>query len=79
MTNDQRGRDQTRARERARLRGFGIHLLGYFVVMAALVAVTLAANPETTPWFVLPMVAWGGVLAIHVAYVMGLFGGSAGP
>ena len=78
MTNDQPGRDQTRERERARLRGFGIHLLGYFMVMAALVAVNLATSPET-PWVVWPMVGWGGVLAIHVAYVVGLFGGFAEP
>jgi hypothetical protein len=25
------------------------------------------------PWFLLPMIGWGGVLAIHAAHVMGLF------
>lgn len=58
---------------RRRLRGFLNHLIGYLVVMVALVAVNFAFTPET-PWFVWPMVGWGGVLAIHVAYVMGLFG-----
>ena len=56
-----------------RLRGFLVHLVGYFVVMAALVAVNLAASPEN-PWFVWPLVGWGGVLAFHAAHVMGLFG-----
>ncbi len=55
------------------LRGFLVHLVGYFVVMAALVAVNLATNPEN-PWFVWPLVGWGGVLAFHAAHVMGLFG-----
>ena len=59
---------------RRRLKGFGYHLMGYFLVMAGLVAFNLIAMPET-PWFVWPGVGWGGVLAIHTAYVMGLFGG----
>ena len=58
---------------RRRLRGFGIHLVGYFVVMAVLVTVNLVAMPEN-PWFVWPGVGWGGVLALHAAYAMGLFG-----
>ena len=60
---------------RRRLRGFGWHLAGYFVVMAALVAVNLLTD-STTPWFVWPGVGWGGVLAVHAAYAMGLFGGT---
>ena len=60
---------------RRRLRGFGLHLAGYFAVMAALVAVNLAATPEN-PWFVWPGVGWGGILAFHAAYAMGLFGSS---
>ena len=59
---------------RRRLKGFGIHLVGYFLVMAGLVAFNLIAMPDN-PWFVWPGVGWGGVLAIHAAYVMGLFGG----
>ncbi len=58
---------------RRRLRGFGIHLVGYFVVMGLLVAVNLLTAPEN-PWFVWPGVGWGGILAVHAAYVMGLFG-----
>ena len=60
-------------RARSRLKGFLAHLAGYFVVMAVLVAVNLGTNPET-PWFVWPMVGWGGVLAFHAAFAMGLFG-----
>jgi 2TM domain-containing protein len=59
------------------LRGFRIHLLAYFAVMAVLVVVNLATGPAN-PWFVWPMVGWGGVLAIHAAYAMGLFGGGGG-
>ncbi len=39
---------------------------------AALVAVNLLTSPRT-PWFVRPMVGWGGVLALHGAHAMGLF------
>lgn len=58
---------------RRRLRGFGLHIFGYIMVMSALVVVNLAVTPETV-WFVWPGVGWGGVLAIHAAYAMGLFG-----
>ncbi len=59
---------------RRRLRGFGLHLMGYFLVMVILVPVNFLTTPEE-PWFVLPMVGWGSVLALHVAWVMGLFDG----
>jgi hypothetical protein len=62
------------AQAREKLRGFAIHLLAYFVVMAALVAVNLTRNPEYA-WSLFPVVAWGAVLAVHAAWVMGLFGG----
>ena len=58
---------------RRRLRGFGLHLVGYFLVMGLLVTVNLIAAPEN-PWFVWPGVGWGGILAVHAAYAMGLFG-----
>lgn len=61
---------------RRRLRGFGRHLIGYFAVMIVLVAVNFATTPDN-PWFMWPMVGWGGVLAIHAAYAMGLFDGSS--
>lgn len=57
-----------------RLKGFGLHLLTYIVLIAILVPVNLFIFSETI-WFPFPMVAWGSVLALHVAYVLGLFGG----
>ena len=59
-------------RGRRRLRGFVIHLALYFAVSIVLVVVNHATDPSR-PWFVWPMVGWGGILAFHVAYVMGLF------
>ncbi|MBM3565942.1 MAG: 2TM domain-containing protein [Alphaproteobacteria bacterium] len=65
--------DQVQHRqERRRLVGFGRHLAMYFAAMIVLVAVNMAWTPEN-PWFMWPMVGYGGVLAIHAAYVMGLF------
>ncbi len=66
--------DEKMPQARHRLRGFVLHLLGYFVVMVALVPLNYVLSPED-PWFVLPMVGWGSVLALHVAWVMGLFDG----
>lgn len=60
------------AAARRRLKGFGVHLLAYFAAMAVIVPLNLMTDPENR-WFVLPLVGWGSVLAIHVAYVMGLF------
>jgi len=59
-------------RLKRRLRWFAIHLLGYTMVAAVLIVVNLATMPETL-WAVLPVVGWGAVLALHAAYVMGLF------
>ena len=59
---------------KGRLRGFGIHLALYFLIMGVVLTVNFIYWPDN-PWFVLPMVGWGGVLALHVAYAMGLFGG----
>jgi uncharacterized membrane protein YdbT with pleckstrin-like domain len=56
-----------------RLRGFVQHLIGYFAVMAVLVAVNLLTTPQR-PWFVWPLVAWMAPLAVHAAYAMHLFG-----
>lgn len=69
-------RDSGHSSGERRLRGFRTHLAGYFVVMAALVVANLATGPAN-PWFVWPLVGWGGVLAIHAAHAMGLFGGGA--
>ncbi len=66
--------DEKTPQARHRLHGFVLHLLGYFVVMVALVPLNYFLSTED-PWFVLPMVGWGSVLALHVAWVMGLFDG----
>jgi hypothetical protein len=55
-----------------KLRGFVRHLVAYFVVSGLVFAVNIAVAPEST-WFLLPVVSWGSVLALHVAYVMGFF------
>ena len=65
------------SRAAARLRGFKLHLLAYFAVVAALVVINLLRTPDTI-WFVWPMVGWGPVLAVHTAWVMGLFDGILG-
>lgn len=64
--------DQAAERARRRLRGFGWHLIGYFAAMLVIVPVNLILSPDFA-WFLLPLVGWGAVLAIHVAYAMGLF------
>jgi hypothetical protein len=64
--------DKAAERARRRLRGFIWHLIGYFAAMLVIVPVNVILTPDTV-WFVLPMVGWGGVLAIHVAWAMGLF------
>lgn len=44
--------------------------------MTVPVAVNLLTSPENL-WFVWLMVGWGGILAFHAAYAMGLFGSGA--
>ena len=72
MTDPRSEEDLALARQR--LRGFVGHLMGYFIGMILIVPLNLFFTPERI-WFVFPMVGWGGVLAVHVAYVMGMFGG----
>lgn len=69
--------DERSERARRRLRGFAVHLMGYFIVMIAIVPINFMTTPDD-PWFVLPMVGWGSALALHVAWVMGLFDGWIG-
>jgi hypothetical protein len=57
---------------RKRLRAFGFHLIGYFAAMVLLVPLNLGLMPGD-PWFLLPLLGWGSVLALHAAHVMGLF------
>lgn len=65
------------AEAKLRLRGFAVHLLAYFVVMAGLVTVNVMRDPQSV-WSLYPVVAWGAALALHAAYVMGLFDGLLG-
>ena len=58
----------------ARFRGFKLHMLAYAAAMVVLVVVHVIVQPEQ-PWFVLLLVGWGAPLAVHCAWVMGLFGG----
>jgi hypothetical protein len=60
-------------RARRRRNGFALHLAAYFALIAAIVPVNLFWIAPGTPWFLLPMVGWGAVLAVHCAVVMGLF------
>lgn len=62
------------AAHRRRLRGFGYHLIGYFVVMIVLVPINMMTDPQR-PWFLLPMIGWGAVLGLHAAFAMDLFRG----
>ena len=60
------------AAARRRLIWFGLHLVAYFLVMLVLVPLNFWMSPGEL-WVLLPLVGWGSVLALHVAYVMGLF------
>lgn len=66
------GAEARRRRMAVRRRWFLNHLIGYFAVMVVLVPVNFLTSPDN-PWFVMPMVGWGAPLALHAAYVMGLF------
>lgn len=68
-------RPDPESRAARRLRGFRLHLTGYVIVVILLAAMNYVFTPGRW-WFVFFMVAWGAPLAIHVAWVMGLFGGT---
>ncbi len=67
------GADAAAAAAKRRLMGFGTHLVAFFAAMVVLVPVNFFVTPHD-PWFVLPMVGWASLLALHAAYAMGLFG-----
>ena len=48
------------------------HMIAYFTVMVIVTPINAWLDPAT-PWFLLPAVAWGAPLAVHVAWAMGLF------
>jgi hypothetical protein len=60
-------------RARRRRNGFALHLAAYFAIIAILVPLNLFLVAPQAPWFLLPMVGWGAVLAVHCAFAMGLF------
>ena len=55
-----------------KLRHFLYHLGAYALGMLVLVPCNLFIYPDSK-WWLFSMVGWGSVLALHVAYVMGLF------
>ena len=63
----------SRAAQRRRRSHLLNHLIAYFAVMVILVPINAHTTPEE-PWFLIPMVVWGAPLALHVAWVMDLFG-----
>lgn len=65
--------EEAQERRERRLKGLRWHFAGYFVAMLIAVPLNLVLLPER-PLFLLPMIGWGSVLAIHTAFVMGLFG-----
>ena len=56
-----------------RMAGFRRHMLAFVVASLLLGAANMLIDPAR-PWFLFAMIAWGGVLAVHVAYVMGIVG-----
>jgi hypothetical protein len=59
---------------RRRLRGLAIHL--FLGTAIAAIAVVIDISQHGVPaWSALLVVGWGGALALHVGYVMGLFDG----
>ena len=60
------------ATARNRLRGLAVHIsVGVTAVIAAVVYDVAYHGVPT--WSMLIIIGWGGILAVHVAYVMGLF------
>jgi len=73
MNDDEPFEDDPEARAAYhRLRGFILHLIGYFAANSVCVAVNMLFTPERI-WFVLPLVGWGSLFAVYAAYAMGLF------
>lgn len=62
----------THARDHRRLKTFALHLMIYFIVVVACAVLNYTDTPDQL-WFIYPMVAWGAPLALHAAWVMGLF------
>lgn len=58
--------------EHRRIVGLRIHFVAFALVMLAAFVVAFVVDPGAVVWLVLPLVGWGSVLALHVAWVMGL-------
>lgn len=58
--------------EHRRIVGLRIHFVAFALIMLVALVVALAVDPGAAGWLVLPLVGWGSVLALHVAWVMGL-------
>jgi hypothetical protein len=74
-------RERDDAERRRRLRRRRDRLLNHFVAYFAVLVVAVPANFLTTPdrpWFLLIMVGWGAPLAVHTAWVLGLFDRGSG-
>ena len=67
--------DENSEKARRRLKKFAFHIFGYFVTMFILVPLNILVY-DSLIWFVFPLVGWGSALAIHAAFVLGLFGHS---
>ncbi|MCZ6861496.1 MAG: 2TM domain-containing protein [Alphaproteobacteria bacterium] len=66
---------EERKAPRRRVGDLGHHLKGYFIATVVLVPINVLTAPDEI-WFVLPMVGWGALLALHAARATSLFGGS---
>ena len=67
--------DENSEKARRHLKKFALHITGYFVTMFILVPLNIFVY-DSLIWFVFPLVGWGSALAIHAAFVLGLFGHS---
>ena len=74
MNDHDLAEDGDDARTRNRLKGFALHLTAYFITIVGCAALNYLKTPDQL-WFIYPMVAWGAPLALHAAWVMGLFDG----
>ncbi|MCU0839073.1 MAG: hypothetical protein MUE49_10175 [Rhodospirillales bacterium] len=72
MPDGNEAADADHAASRRRLRALAAHLICGTAASVALVVADVAQNRLPT-WSPLVIVGWGGILALHVGYVMGLF------
>ncbi len=53
-----------------RMRWFAHHLIAYLAVAAFIVPLDHFYFQDERTWFLIPVVGWGGVLAIHARFAM---------